>query len=123
MSLVLISGPGRCFDPIAQVLLVRDRSPFGSAQVDPVEQEGERPVRLGPERDLGPDLPALIRRRDRHEAMRAQLTVFDSTGWSLEDLIAAELVLDHGERLGEGFVLNLQPAPQDPYDPYEFLCE
>jgi ornithine cyclodeaminase/alanine dehydrogenase-like protein (mu-crystallin family) len=76
-----------------------------------------------PERDLGPDLPSLVRHRDRHEAKRAELTVFDSTGWALEDLIAAELVLDHGERLGEGFVLDLQPVPLDPYDPYEFLCE
>lgn len=71
---------------------------------------------------IGPELPEVVGRRERYESLRPTLTVFDSTGWALEDLIVAELMLDHAERLGEGFVLDLQPAPSDPYDPYEFLC-
>lgn len=75
------------------------------------------------ERDqIGPDLAGVVRHRSRHESLRSTLTVFDSTGWALEDLVAAELVVHHAERLGEGFVVDLQPAPHDPYDPYEFLC-
>lgn len=38
---------------------------------------------------LGPNLPELVRRRHRYEALRTALTVFDSTGWSLADLITA----------------------------------
>jgi ornithine cyclodeaminase/alanine dehydrogenase-like protein (mu-crystallin family) len=75
---------------------------------------------VAPDR-IGPELADLVRHRGRYEHLRAQLTVFDSTGWALEDLVAAELVLDHAERLDEGFALELQPSPGDPYDPYEFL--
>ena len=71
--------------------------------------------------ELGPTMPELVRHRSRHEHWRGVLTVFDSTGWSLEDLVVAEMMLDHAERLDEGFEFDLQPTPRDPYDPYEFL--
>ena len=71
---------------------------------------------------IGPDLAEVVRDRSLHESLRTTLTVFDSTGWALEDLVVAELVLHHAERLDEGFMIDLQPAPHDPYDPYEFLC-
>ena len=70
---------------------------------------------------LGPDLPRLVQGRAHYEGHRQSLTVFDSTGWALEDLIAAELLLDHADRLGVGVEVELQPAPIDPYDPYEFV--
>lgn len=70
---------------------------------------------------LGPELPNLVRQRSVHESLRPTLTIFDSTGWALEDLVAAQLVLDHAERLDEGVAIDLQPSPTDPYDPYEFL--
>lgn len=72
--------------------------------------------------EVGPDIVAVVRDREHHERLRDSLTVFDSTGWALEDLIVAELMIAHAERLGEGVVVDLQPHPQDPYDPYEFLC-
>jgi len=50
-----------------------------------------------------------------------QLTVFDSTGWSFEDLLAARLFLGHARRLGLGTPVSLQRVPRDPYDPYEFV--
>lgn len=71
--------------------------------------------------ELGPDLVALVRERGRWEGHRNELTVFDSTGWALEDLVAAELVLDHAQRLGCGIEIDLHPVPKDPYDPYEGL--
>ena len=71
--------------------------------------------------DLGPDLAALVRNRAEWEGHRGRLTVFDSTGWALEDLVAAELVTGHCERLGLGTVVELQPAATDPYDPYHRL--
>jgi len=70
---------------------------------------------------LGPEMAHLLRHRTQYEHLRSQLTVFDSTGWALEDLVAAELLLDHAERLNEGIALDLQPTPCDPYDPYELL--
>ena len=47
------------------------------------------------------------------------MTVYDSTGWALQDLVAAELLLAHAQRLGAGVEIDIQPAPRDPYDPYE----
>lgn len=48
-------------------------------------------------------------------------TVFDSTGWSFEDLLAARLFRSHALRLGRGTTVELQRSPTDPYDPYETL--
>lgn len=71
--------------------------------------------------DLGPDLASLIRNRAEWKGHRARFTVFDSTGWALEDLVAAELVAGHCERLGLGSVVELQPVAADPHDPYRRL--
>lgn len=70
---------------------------------------------------LGPDLATLMKDRERHVTKRATPTVFDSTGWALEDLVAAEMMLHHAERMDIGFAIDLQPMPADPYDPYELL--
>lgn len=69
--------------------------------------------------ELGPDLVSLVRDRNRWESCRASLTVFDSTGWALEDLVAAEMMLDHANRIDVGVEVDLHVVPQDPYDPYE----
>ena len=70
---------------------------------------------------IGPSMPDVVRDRARHEADRDRPTVFDSTGWALEDLVAAELALGHAERLGLGVTVELQPDPNDPFDPYELV--
>jgi ornithine cyclodeaminase/alanine dehydrogenase-like protein (mu-crystallin family) len=71
--------------------------------------------------ELGPDLAELTRNAEEFRGYRDRLTVFDSTGWSLEDLVAAEVVLAHCEELGLGTIVELQPATSDPYDPYRRL--
>lgn len=72
--------------------------------------------------ELGPDLAELVQRAAEIGAeYRGSPTVFDSTGWALQDLVVAELMLDHARRLGAGIEVDLQPTPADPYDPYEFL--
>lgn len=81
--------------------------------------EGEA-QQLDPD-DLGPDLARLVRNEGEYRRHRDLLTVFDSTGWALEDLIAAELITEHAERLGVGTRLELQPSTTDPYDPYQAI--
>ena len=66
---------------------------------------------------LGPELFELV--KSPRPSLRHELTVFDSTGWALEDLIAAEVLLGHCARLGLGLTIDLQPDPADPYDPYD----
>lgn len=73
------------------------------------------------QRDLGPDLTSLARNAREFVGHRNRLTVFDSTGWALEDLVAAELLVHHCEHLGLGTMVDLQPSASDPYDPYQGL--
>ena len=70
---------------------------------------------------IGPDLAHLVQGRDTHAAAASTTTVFDSTGWSLEDLVAVEVVARHAERLGIGTMVDLRPDAADPYDPYALL--
>ncbi len=69
--------------------------------------------------ELGPSLPELISNAGQYERFQQEITVFDSTGWSLEDLIVAEIALDHARQLGIGMFTDLQSTPTDPYSPYE----
>lgn len=71
--------------------------------------------------EIGPDLAVLVRDEAAAAAARSRTTVFDSTGWSLEDLVALELALEHAEALDLGVVVDLQAAAPDPYDPYGVL--
>ncbi|MEM9566057.1 MAG: ornithine cyclodeaminase family protein [Actinomycetota bacterium] len=56
-----------------------------------------------------------------HRELVNQRTVFDSTGWAYEDLVAATRFVDEAERLGLGTRLALQYLPDDPYDPLEAI--
>jgi ornithine cyclodeaminase len=69
---------------------------------------------------LGPDMVEVLTDPANRELVN-QRTVFDSTGWSYEDQIAAKLFLKHAARLGVGIPVRLQDNPDDPYDPYEVL--
>ena len=45
--------------------------------------------------------------------------MFDSTGWALEDMVAAEVVLELAAEHGLGQLVDLQSGGVDPFDPYE----
>ncbi len=68
--------------------------------------------------DLAADLAAMCADLDAAMQHRDELTVFDSTGWALEDMVAAEFALEHARRLGVGVDAELQLISDDPYDPY-----
>ena len=69
--------------------------------------------------DLGPDMVDVLARD--WSPLTSQQTVFDSTGWAYEDLIAATVFMSHAIRLGLGTMTKLYHQPVDPYDPYEGL--
>jgi ornithine cyclodeaminase/alanine dehydrogenase-like protein (mu-crystallin family) len=68
--------------------------------------------------ELGPDIVDVL---SGPTSLVGETTVFDSTGWSFEDLLAARLFHEHALRLDRGTFVELQRAPIDPYDPYETL--
>jgi ornithine cyclodeaminase/alanine dehydrogenase-like protein (mu-crystallin family) len=67
---------------------------------------------------IGPSLSELVRRSDEYEDRRGQLTVFDSTGWAVEDDVALRLAVELATAHGVGDEIQLERLPLDPYDPY-----
>jgi ornithine cyclodeaminase/alanine dehydrogenase-like protein (mu-crystallin family) len=82
-------------------------------------REGES-QQLAPD-EIGPELHEVVMHPERYDAWRERCTVFDSTGYALEDLAVLEVVealaLEHG--IGER--VELEAVGADPHDPYAFL--
>ena len=85
--------------------------------LDQAMKEGECQQLLPDE--IGPPLADLIQSPDLYEEARKGPTVFDSTGWALEDRVAINLLLEHSERLGLGLELQLEDIGDDPLNPYD----
>lgn len=72
------------------------------------------------ERDeLGPSMVEVLGSKVSGFAQRH--TIFDSTGWSYEDLVVARMVVGYAQKFGLGTSVHLQRTPADPYDTYESL--
>ena len=71
-----------------------------------------------PEDRIGPSLPQLVKDAARYQDYRNQLTIFDSTGFALEDKVAMELFLGYADKLGLGTDIEIEAMPLDPLDPY-----
>jgi ornithine cyclodeaminase/alanine dehydrogenase-like protein (mu-crystallin family) len=72
---------------------------------------------------IGPDLATLVQQPEQYADARTTATVFDSTGWALEDHVAATIILEYARELGIGRPLALECLPLDPRDPYSMLHE
>lgn len=70
--------------------------------------------------EIGPSLAELVADPDAHRDARERTTVFDSTGWALQDRVAIQLLLDHANRLDLGIFLELEDISEDPMNPYDF---
>jgi ornithine cyclodeaminase len=84
-------------------------------------QEGEC-QRLRPD-ELGPSLVELLKHAHGFKDVRHTPTVFDSTGWALEDHVALDMLLDYAHELGVGKRLRLESISDDPRDPYHFALK
>lgn len=70
--------------------------------------------------EVGPSLAELVANAEEYRAARERTTVFDSTGWALEDRVGIQLLLDHANELGLGLLLELEDIGDDPLNPYHF---
>ena len=70
-----------------------------------------------PASQIGPELFEYVQAADT-AAERSRVTVFDSTGWAVEDDVALRVVLELAEHHGVGHSIQLESIPLDPYDPY-----
>jgi ornithine cyclodeaminase/alanine dehydrogenase-like protein (mu-crystallin family) len=71
---------------------------------------------------IGPDLVALVQHADFYARARSSPTVFDSTGWALEDHVVAVMVFEYARELGLGHSITLECLPADPLDPYSLVA-
>lgn len=68
------------------------------------------------------ELVDVVKRPADFDAQRERPTVFDSTGWALEDRVTMEIVLDHARELGLGTEVEIESVTRDPRHPYEMVA-
>lgn len=84
-------------------------------------QEGEC-QQLDPA-EVGPSLLEVVQRPSAYHHLTDTITVFDSTGWALEDQVTLAMMMAYAADLGVGYYLQIEDTAADPKDPYLFLKE
>jgi len=69
--------------------------------------------------DIGPDLASVVQGEIDIDDIQQRLTVFDSTGYALEDQVAIRMLLDYCDELDLGVDVQLETATGDPRNPYD----
>ncbi len=70
---------------------------------------------------IGPDLVEVVQNLEAYAHAQNQCTVFDSTGWALEDQVVMELFLEYASSLGLGQEIEVEFMPEDAKSPYHFI--
>lgn len=95
------------------------RSFVAADSIDQAMQEGE--CQQLERSEIHGTLVDLARRPNMFQDRRSKRTVFDSTGWALEDYVALELAIEYATDMGLGSRLDAEAIGADPRDPYGFL--
>ncbi|MHA4844092.1 ornithine cyclodeaminase family protein [Flavitalea antarctica] len=72
-------------------------------------------------KDIGAGLVEVVQNSDKYTYLQNERSVFDSTGWALEDKVVMDLFLDCASELGLGQELEIENRPADTKNPYDFL--
>jgi len=75
------------------------------------------------EKHIGPDWVQVIQNQEDYTKYQNEKTVFDSTGWALEDWVVTDLFMEYAIELGLGIEVELESIPEDAKSPYEFVRE
>ena len=70
---------------------------------------------------IGRDLAHIVKHQQAYLGIQKNLSVFDSTGWALEDQLAMELLVERSRKLGLGNFIMIESSSDDPKNPYGFL--
>ncbi len=73
--------------------------------------------------EVGPTLVELVSHPAQFKQAQQSVSVFDSTGWALEDQIAMQLMLEYADDFGLGTSLKLECIDGDVRNPYEFMLQ
>lgn len=72
-------------------------------------------------KDIGAGLVEVAQNSDKYAYLQNERSVFDSTGWALEDKVVMDLFLDCASELGLGQELEIEHRPSDTKNPYDFV--
>jgi ornithine cyclodeaminase/alanine dehydrogenase-like protein (mu-crystallin family) len=73
------------------------------------------------QKDIGAGLVEVAQNSDKYAYLQTERSVFDSTGWALEDKVVMDLFLDCASELGLGQELEIEHRPSDTKNPYDFV--
>lgn len=73
------------------------------------------------QKDIGARLVEVVQNPHKYAYLQNERSVFDSTGWALEDKVVMDLFLDCASELGLGQELEIEHRPSDTKNPYDFL--
>ncbi len=82
-------------------------------------EEGE--CQMLQEQEIGPSWVEVIKNYADYKHLPSMLTVFDSTGWPLEDLVLMEMFIAYARELGVGQKVALELVLEDSKSPYQFI--
>lgn len=72
---------------------------------------------------IGPDLAELVQNSNKFSHLKDKRTVFDSTGWALEDQVVMDLFLELAQGYGIGTELNIENTSDDAKNPYHYFLK
>ena len=73
--------------------------------------------------EIGPDLAELIQNQELYAQAWKKRSIFDSTGWALEDQVTMELFLECASELSLGQEIEIENLSADAKNPYDFLTK
>ncbi len=73
------------------------------------------------ESQIGESLFNCLKDANKHKNLKGQLTVFDSTGLALQDLVVSTIFLNHAKAMNIGKALIIENESIDEKNPYSFL--
>ncbi|MEM7346336.1 MAG: ornithine cyclodeaminase family protein, partial [Chloroflexota bacterium] len=73
--------------------------------------------------DIGPSLIEVVQNPVEHHYIQGQTSVFDSTGWAVEDQIAMTMMIDYAKQYGLGATVQIESSSNDPHNPYQFVTQ
>ena len=73
--------------------------------------------------DIGPSLSELVKNSGTYSDSKNKRTVFDSTGWALEDQVVMDLFLDLAEEHNIGHEIAIENISKDAKNPYNFMLK
>ena len=72
-------------------------------------------------KQIGAELSSVVKHPDQYRHYQQQTTVFDSTGFALEDQVAMNMLLDYATELQVGTLVELESATAEVKNPYSFV--